>query len=174
MIRFANMARSKRKSYTKESTLVADFARCLRDENNPWGQLRIGFEFEYGGGAADVFGILGEGMVIAFEAKLTKWRDALHQAYRTRCFANRAYVVLPARTAALAAAYEFEFRRRRVGLCTMSEDSEIVTLIDSIEALPLQPWVADRAVAAVTRKGEGCQQIRSSSKLQQPSVLIAA
>ncbi len=142
-----------RKLYKRESTLVADLARCLRNKKSPWGDLRLGFEFEYGGGIADVFAIRKSGEVIAFEAKLTKWKDAMHQAYRTQSFANRSYVVLPPLTAQIAISHEFEFRRRRVGLCTISQDGGIVTLIDSVEGLPLQPWLADRAV--LTAKGKG-------------------
>jgi hypothetical protein len=167
------MGSRRRTVYTKESWLVADFARCLRQKTNPWGPLRIAFEFEYGGGTADILAVR-DGAVFAFEAKLTKWRDALHQAYRTRCFANRAYVVLPLRAVARVAAYEFEFQRRRVGLCTISTDGAIVKLIESVEGAPLQPWIAERAVTAISSKGDRWQQIRGSSKLHQPSALIAA
>ena len=74
------MRASKTRTFKREASLVAAFSRRLREDASPWGRLRIGFEFDYGGGSADVFAIGKDDAVLAFEAKLTKWRDALHQA----------------------------------------------------------------------------------------------
>ena len=164
-------------AYPLEERLVAHFARCLRGGDTPWGRVRIAFEFDYVGGHADVLALRPAGEVVAFEAKLTKWRVALHQAYRTLCFANRSYVVLPAKAARVAAQYETEFRRRRVGLCAMSAEHGIEVLLDADAGAPLQPWVANRAIAKLvsTRgKNEACRQTQSSKKSHRRSVRLEA
>ena len=109
-------------TYRLERNLVAQFARCLRRGDTPWGPVQIAFEFDYVGGHADVLALCQADHLVAFEAKLARWRDALHQAYRTRCFANRSYVVLPGAAARHAVQFEREFIRRRVGLCAVSSE----------------------------------------------------
>jgi hypothetical protein len=160
-------------SYRLEKNLVAHFARCLRKGDTPWGRVRIAFEFDYVGGHADVLALCPAGQLVAFEAKLARWRDALHQAYRTRCFANRSYVVLPAAAARVAVQHETEFNRRRVGLCSVSRDRGIEVLLDAVPSTPLQPWVATRAMTELGqgRGGTKCrsQQTQSSSKSRETS-----
>jgi hypothetical protein len=170
------MARPPRRAYSMERHLVEHFARCLRSGDTPWGTVNVGFEFQYDGGCADVLALCSQGHVIAFEAKLVRWRDALHQAYRTRCFANRAYVILPAACARVAAKYEHEFLRRRVGLCSMSVERGIEVLLEADHAVPLQPWVTTRAVGALGKKGgkKGCRSTRSSEESPSRSVRIEA
>ena len=154
---------------------MAHFARILRSGVSSWNAVRIGFEFDYEGGAADVYVLCDDGTLVAFEAKLERWRAALHQAYRTRCFAQRAYVVLPRRVAARAAAYEHEFVRRRVGLCTIDDSGAITVLIDCAVGAPLQPWINERAVAELSRgKGGRCRQIQDSKASLARSVPLAA
>ena len=92
-----------------------------------------------------------DGAIIAFEAKLRKWRQALHQAYRNLCFAHRSYVVLPEKTALIAARYEEEFLTRGVGLCYVNDD-ELVILREAIANEPLQPRISDRASLHVSRE----------------------
>lgn len=133
---------------------MAHFARCLRKGNTPWGPVRLAFEFDYIGGYTDVVALDQEGELVAFEAKLVRWRDALHQAYRTLCFAHRAYVVLPTKAAHVAVQHEYEFRRRRVGLCSVSAAGGIEVLLDANAGVPLQPWVASRAHDALAGRGE--------------------
>jgi hypothetical protein len=163
--------------YAFERELVADFARFLSFGAAPWGTLEVGFEFDYGGGSADVFAVAPGREVLAFEAKLTRWRDALHQAYRTRCFARRSYVVLPERVALIALRYAHEFERRDVGLCSVRRDHGIQVLLDTEARTPLQPWVAERALAALESAGEvpaECPQTTSSKKSRSRSVPRAA
>jgi hypothetical protein len=154
------------KPFRLERNLVAHFAWCLRKGDTQWGRVRIAFEFDYIGGHADVLALCHAGHLVAFEAKLARWRDALHQAYRTRCFAHRSYVVLPTLAAHVAAQHESEFIRRRVGLCAVSPERGIEILIDAKVSLPLQPWVAARAM---TKLGRGrtiaqCRLTQSSNK----------
>jgi hypothetical protein len=149
-----------------EKNLVAHFARCLRKGDTPWGRVKIAFEYDYVGGYTDVLALCQTGHLLAFEAKLVRWRDALHQAYRTRCFANRSYVVLPDATARVAVQHKSEFNRRRVGLCSVSAERGIEVLLDAAESSPLQPWVATRAMTELGRVGTKaqCRQTRSSRK----------
>jgi hypothetical protein len=145
-------ARHEQSAYRLERNLVSDFARCLRKGDTPWGRVRITFEFDYVGGYTDVLALCAQGDVMAFEAKLARWRDALHQAYRTRCFAHRSYVVLPAKTARLAVQHEHEFRRRRVGLCAMSAERGVEVLLETDGAEPFQPWISMRALAELSQR----------------------
>lgn len=149
-----------------ERNLVAQFARCLRRGDSPWGRVRIAFEFDYTGGWTDVLALCPAGQLVAFEAKLSRWRDALHQAYRTKCFANRSYVVLPDAPARVALRHRSEFSRRRVGLCSVSPERGIEVLLESEASAPLQPWVATRALTELQRRGtnRGCRRTQSSSR----------
>lgn len=168
---------SAKPAYPFERHLVAHFAKCLRAGQTPWGQVAVSFEFDYHGGIVDVLALGPDGLVLAFEAKLAKWRDALHQAYRTRCFANRAYVVLPAVRAQTAMRYEQEFRRRGVGLCAVSLDGGVQVLLETESGLPLQPWVTTRAIDVLSKRRRGkdsCLAIRSSVKSSTKSVRIVA
>lgn len=157
-------------TFRLEKNLVTHFARCLHKGDSPWGRVRIAFEYDYLGGWTDVLALSPAGQLVAFEAKLARWRDALHQAYRTRCFANQSFVVLPDATARVAAQHLSEFSRRRVGLCSVSPDRGIQVLLDAEVSMPFQPWVASRAVDEL-RRGEKkrCRQTRSSSKSRKTS-----
>jgi hypothetical protein len=83
--------------------------------------------------------------MIAFEAKLEKWRVALHQAYRNRCFAHRSYVVLPARAARAALRSSAEFTRRGVGLVVVTPDG-LRCLVDAPLGTPWQMWLCETAI----------------------------
>ena len=88
--------------------------------------VQVSSEFNYARGRTDVVALSQDGEVFAFEAKLSKWRVALHQAFRNTCFSDRSYVVLPMETALRARQYEHEFDIRKVGLigisgCTASQ-----------------------------------------------------
>ncbi len=119
----------------------------LQGASTPWGTVRVGEEFFYQRGRTDVIAVTKEGCVLDFEAKLTRWRDALHQAYRNTCFAHRSYVVLPESTAKLAAQYLSEFQKRSVGLCYITESCEVVVALEASSVTPLLPWLSEQAVA---------------------------
>ncbi len=129
--------------YDTERALVEDFLGSLT-ATSPWGSVSVSSEFFYQRGKTDVIAVDDDGLVMAFEAKLTKWRAALQQAYRNTCFAHRSYVVLPKKTALLAYRHTDAFSRRLVGICYVEED-EVVILQDATESTPLQPWLSDRA-----------------------------
>jgi hypothetical protein len=138
----------KAKSYRSERQLVRDFVRSLA--KSPWGPLTVAREFDYQRGRADVVGVCDAGLVVAFEAKLTRWRRALQQAYRNTCFAHRSYVVLPWATAQVAQKYSAEFEKRRVGLCTV-HSGQLLVLHEARNATPLQPWLAAAASSQARR-----------------------
>jgi hypothetical protein len=54
--------------------------------------------------------------IVAVEAKLTRWRDALTQAAAYRRYADRAFVLLPVRIADVAAQHKAAFMDEGVGL----------------------------------------------------------
>ena len=132
--------------FPTESALVDAFLEGL-EEARPWGIKEVVCEFFYLRGRTDVVTVISGGHVVAFEAKLEKWREALHQAYRNTCFAHWSFVVVPPAAARQAVRSLDEFRRRRVGLCTIAS-GEVVVLYEPPWASPLQPWLAARAMSA--------------------------
>lgn len=129
--------------FASEQVLVERFVEVL--DRGPWGALQLAREFFYYRGRTDLVGVSTTGEVIAFEAKLLKWRSALHQAYRNRCYAHQSYVLLPPRQAEAAARYEAEFNRRGIGICTVVADG--VMIMRKAEAgEPIQPWLSRQAV----------------------------
>jgi hypothetical protein len=65
--------------------------------------------------------------VVAIEAKLTRWRDALAQAVEYRRFADDVYVALTESSAQAAVRHRDEFRKAGVGL--MSVNGRVRTLV---------------------------------------------
>jgi len=138
--------------YKIEQNLVKELVRQLRSSRSPWGTVDITQEFSYQRGRTDVVALADEGRhLIAFEAKLVRWRDAVHQAYRNTCFAHTSFVVLPRHTALIAEKYGAEFQRRNIGLCYL-DDRKIVILHKPETQTPIEPWFFEQAVAAA-RKG---------------------
>jgi hypothetical protein len=130
--------------YQSEKALVNKFVVKLRSAISPWGSVSIGREFRYEGGRTDVIALQKQGQLLAFEAKLTNWRDALAQAYRATFFAHRSYVLLPESTARLAEPHFSEFHERRVGLCSMRGEN-LAIVFDCETSDPLQTWVHQAA-----------------------------
>ncbi|MBL0220060.1 MAG: hypothetical protein IPQ07_40110 [Myxococcales bacterium] len=126
--------------FSSEAALVSDFVVRLA-ESRTWGVRKVATEFFYGRGRTDVVGVLDGGGVIAIEAKLMRWRHAVQQAYRNRCFAHKSCVLLPRAVAYSAVRFCAEFERRGVGLCTLSGE-EIEILIEPPRSEPLQPWLS--------------------------------
>ena len=130
---------------TEESLVLAflDGRESVGEEvlSGPRAVLR---EFFYSRGKTDVVFVLDDGEVVAFEAKLSRWRSALDQAYRNTCFAHRSFVVLPWHTAQIAARAGGEFIRRRVGICAVRDrEVSIIRHADPVE--PVEPWLSDLA-----------------------------
>lgn len=127
-----------------EQSLVRRFLKHVQGITSPWGEIKIKPEFFYNRGRTDLVAVSEDGKVIAFEAKLKRWKTALHQAYRNKCFADLSYVVLPEDADSYASRYSGEFARRGVGLCFVS-DNDLTIIHEAAESAPLQPWLHEQA-----------------------------
>jgi hypothetical protein len=135
-------------TFGTEKMLVESFLEILESDRTPWSLVRFTCEFSYSRGRTDVIAVGNSGTLVAFEAKLTDWKYALHQAYRNTCFAHRSYVVLPKKAALIALRYLGEFEKRGVGLCYV-DCAKITVLRESSFALPIEPWLASEAISYV-------------------------
>lgn len=138
--------------FPDERSMVCCFVEHMQGLLSPWGKLTLQTEFYYQRGRTDVVAVASDGTVIAFEAKLARWKDALHQAYRNLCFADVSFVVMPKEATQSLVRHQAEFVRYGVGLCTVSEDG--ITVIHQPPAgKPLQPWLRHRAAEYVLAGG---------------------
>jgi hypothetical protein len=132
--------------YVSEADLVQDFLELLQQGESPWGTVETTTEWDYRTGVTDVLVRTNEGHIVAFEAKLTDWRRATHQAYRNTTFAKRAYVVMPLKAAERASMYADIFSRYGVGLCSVQKNSvSIVIEAPELDDEPLLPWMHRKA-----------------------------
>ena len=131
--------------YPTERALVELFVSHLNEPNTPWGPVNCALEFFYHRGRTDIVACTMDGDVVAFEAKLSRWREALQQAYRNTCFAHLSYVLLPKAAARVALHHEAEFVRRRVGLCYIDGD-DLIVVFHPGRSEPIQPWLSAEAV----------------------------
>src|SRR5438132_13048016 len=101
---------SSRTDFASEADLVGSFCEFLINGCSPLGRMRFVTEFNYRRGRTDVIAVghHATSIVISFEAKLHRWREALQQASRNRCFAHQSYVVLPGRTWTSASKHSLE------------------------------------------------------------------
>jgi hypothetical protein len=130
--------------YCQEETLVNDFIVQLpRSPFSRNGKIRVAREFDYNRGRVDILLLTEDGDLIAVEAKLEKWRDALHQAYRNTCFVHYSYVLLPEDVANRAIQYEIEFTNRSVGICYLS-NGRIIIARKANRADPFQNWLIEK------------------------------
>ncbi len=68
--------------------------------------------------------------LIAIEAKMTKWRQALKQAISYRRYADRCYVLLPNDTCHVVERYLIEFREAGVGLIFLDDSGSILPILE--------------------------------------------
>jgi len=129
------------RTYNKEYELVKDFVEVLSGAESTWGQVRLFEEFNYQRGRTDVVVVTAAGAIIAFEAKLFKWRAGVRQAYRNTCFAHYSYLVLPEENAGVAASAIGLFADYSVGLCIASQ-GKLEIVIPSPRHEPIQPWIS--------------------------------
>lgn len=71
--------------------------------------------------------------IIAIEAKLTRWRDAIDQAVAYRRYADRSFVLLPMENAVIAAQHKDAFTKAGVGLLAYG-DGRVVRVFPSPKA----------------------------------------
>ncbi|MCU7925655.1 MAG: hypothetical protein KZQ97_04340 [Candidatus Thiodiazotropha sp. (ex Dulcina madagascariensis)] len=130
--------------FSSERELVDVFLENIHSGVSPWGTASTAIEFDYQSGITDVIAIGSDARLVAFEAKLTRWKVAVHQAFKNTCFAEESYVVLPKSIALRAYTQQGEFLKRRVGLCYV-EDSNIVILLAAPRVSPLNLWLNAQA-----------------------------
>jgi hypothetical protein len=133
-------------TFANEKLLVDRLLSLLQSQATFCGPVHVTPEFFYSRGRTDVVAVDQDATLFAFEAKLTDWKTALHQAYRNTCFAHSSYVVLPKKTALAAVKFVGEFEKRGVGLCYVDE-SALVVLRTSSHTEPIEPWLAYDAVS---------------------------
>ncbi len=134
--RMSGNARPKRKNdravpYPTEAALVRSFVGLLRSSPSPF--KHVGYAREFSNGTSsrpDIIIVTQSGEVIAIEAKLTRWRDAMGQAYRNTFFADRSFVLLPPSVAARAATNASDLIAHGIGICTLIDD-EITIVSDA-------------------------------------------
>jgi hypothetical protein len=148
------------RAFKSEAALVRALVSSLRSGSAPWSIQATAREFDYQRGRTDVVAVSSSGQVVSFEAKLGRWRQAMHQAYRNTCFAHLSYVLLPEAVAVKAKSAAEEFDLRAVGICTM-KGAEVVVVHEPQPIDPLQPWLSERAAAAAKPIPSRC---RTSSR----------
>jgi hypothetical protein len=147
--------------FKTEDSLVRQFVRELRRDNCPWGSVKVSREFNYQRGRVDVLALADDGNhLIAFEAKLTKWREALQQAYRNTSFVNSSYVLMPMNVALRVQTHADEFHDRNVGLCYIRND-RIVIVLTARKLEALEPFLQNAAVGAVTSQAHARRRSRT-------------
>ena len=138
--------RSRGDAFDTEAELVREFLTKLQGGKSPWGPVDTAIEWDYRSGVADVLARNQSRDLIAFEAKLSDWRRACHQAYRSTAYADVAYVVLPETVASRAARESEVFARYGVGLVSCSVRG-IDVVIEAKLCEPLLKWLTARAHA---------------------------
>jgi hypothetical protein len=152
--------------YKLECHLVSDVEEILSTSDNPFSELRFALEFNHSDGRVDIIALTVEGELIAFEAKLTRWRIAINQAYRNTSFSHYSYVMLPQQTVKNALKRRHEFETLGIGLCSV-DPSGITVEIPASRKAPFQPWLTDTAMQYITSRGETCpHSYRSRSSLR--------
>lgn len=128
-----------------EADLVAAAVAVMSQGFGTWGIAYFALEFDYRRGRTDIVALSREGEVIAIEAKLSDWREALQQAYRNTSFACESYILMPSAPAQRAAEHALEFDRHGVGICTLISGHLAVLHPARRHDDPLEPWLAKRA-----------------------------
>jgi hypothetical protein len=135
-----------------ESNLVQDFVISIQESDPKYFDVaQVAQEFGYTGGRTDIIAKTCSGEVIAFEAKLYRWKVALNQAYRNSSFAHYSYVVLPETATQKALKQSSEFETRGIGLCSFSA-SGLTVEIEASRKKPIQPWITNNALEYIGNK----------------------
>ncbi|WP_175673481.1 hypothetical protein [Burkholderia ambifaria] len=130
--------------FASEADLVRTFLKTIENGQSPWGTVLSTTEWDYKSGFTDVLVRTENGDLVAFEAKLSDWRRATHQAYRNTMYARHAYVVMPERAAQRALAHPEIFSNYKIGLCVVGIDG-IKVLIEPRDCDPLLPYLHQKA-----------------------------
>jgi len=165
--------KSKTARFETESALVDAFLQLLASRPNPWGRMQLTTEWDYRSGFTDVLVRTRQKQIIAFEAKLTDWRRAAHQAYKNTMFAEKAYVVMPAEVAERVLNQSALFCDYGVGLCAVGS-SYVKILIEAHQKEPLLPWLRRRAHSYFDGDSGDCRTGASACRSDlQPAECVA-
>jgi hypothetical protein len=115
-------------------------------------------EFDFQRGRTDIVGVARGDKVVSFEAKLTRWKDALDQAYRNTSFSHLSFVLLPMPVALRAKEHADQFDMRKVGICSVSKAS-VVVVHPAAKVIPILPWLCEKVIGTIN----GSAKCRSSS-----------
>lgn len=134
--------------YITEQHLVSQFVEILKRKTSPFSICGTASEFNYNSGSVDLIADNESDELVAFEAKLSKWKEALVQAYRCSSFAHYSYVVIPQSEIPKALKRKHEFTRRGIGLCGV-EKSNLKIELEADRKEPLMPWLTKRAISFI-------------------------
>ncbi len=137
--------------FNLESDFVNEFQITLDDFNTPFSIKNYACEFNYLSGRIDIIATNKNKYLYAFEVKLSKWKDALQQAYRNSSFTHFSYVLLPSYSLKNALKFEEEFKIRRIGLCTVI-NFQLTIVIKAPRNKPIQPWLTSSALNYIYSK----------------------
>ena len=135
---------------TTEAAFVDNFKAVISKTENLFDITALGTEFDYRNGRIDVIAKTKDGYLVAFEAKIERWRVALDQAYRNTSFTHYSYVLIPKVSSKRATAQFHEFELRGVGLCTMDDDGVTIE-IEASKKEPTQPWLTEDALRHISK-----------------------
>ena len=130
--------------FLTESSLVEELLKMVTFRGALVKCEAVTLEFGFDSGRTDLLGITLESDLHAFEAKLSKWKSALHQAFKNSSFAHYVYVVMPERTSKAAIRAKLEFEKRGVGLIILGGKSPKIE-IKPRRFDPLLPWITRTA-----------------------------
>lgn len=159
--------------FAEEAGLVTSFFSFLLDGRTPWTSQSAVREFDYRSGRTDVLVLSPGNELIAFEAKLSNWRKALHQAWRNLSFSNRVYVVLPRDRAMAALTHRNEFEELGVGLCLVDR-SGVELVIESYHQKPVILWLHNKARETLTANGGGSDRDAGAHHLSAAQLRLRA
>ena len=129
------------------------------------------------GGRIDFVGIRPSYEVIAIEAKLSRWRNALKQAKKYQLLADKVYVAVPEKVARNALKKKHQFKESGVGLISVGFNTRILIRASALKlALPkLREYLLDYTLArkhqAFIRVSERVKAIENTWIIQ-PHALI--
>lgn len=123
-----------------------DLSYVVKEKNSPVRCSEVAHEFDYASGRTDMLGLGQQDEIHAFETKLSKWREALHQARRNACFAHYCYVALPSKAANVALKFEREFIQHGIGLIVLGM-RQATLAIQPRRNDPLLPWLTEVALS---------------------------
>lgn len=136
-----------------EEILIKTFISQL-DFNNEFELQNLSREFNYLSGRTDILIETKKGNLIALEAKLKKWKTAIHQAYKNTSFADYSYVILPYTLKDTVKNSEFEFIKRGIGLILVNKDDFNIE-INAKKLKPIMPWLNKKALNILRENNNG-------------------